>query len=300
MRLFIGSFLVLLLSELADGDVVKFKNGGELEGIVLGQSEKAVTLKLSYATVTIDRSDIISIEISKGNEVRQKLKSRVANWSQCITVASSRLWAKSLRQIPSVVIDFGVMQFVPYKSHASGDYEFNIYGDSDDPAGIEIGIYGSLLKDAAARKECIAVMSQLLRDEGDIKILKALSHNKDRVERDGITFEITPSTDIDAFGGWWVSIYTKAKLEAQRAKSEELKAITVKREAVEKRPRRAPSATPKTTSSAYSLSPWSSTDFSYSRRKTTRSSSSGTVYVRGYYRKDGTYVRSHTRRRPRR
>lgn len=30
------------------------------------------------------------------------------------------------------------------------------------------------------------------------------------------------------------------------------------------------------------------------------SSSGGRVYVRGYYRKDGTYVRPHTRRRPRR
>ena len=37
----------------------------------------------------------------------------------------------------------------------------------------------------------------------------------------------------------------------------------------------------------------------YSRSASSRMSHRGTVYVRGYYRKNGTYVRPHTRRRPR-
>lgn len=36
------------------------------------------------------------------------------------------------------------------------------------------------------------------------------------------------------------------------------------------------------------------------RTKTSSSTSNGTVHVKGYYRKDGTYVKPHTRRAPRR
>ena len=65
-------------------------------------------------------------------------------------------WATDFRQIPATVIDNGVLRNVPYKSYnAAKDYEVNLYGDPQSPAGLEIGVRGDLLNDDNAKKSCI-------------------------------------------------------------------------------------------------------------------------------------------------
>lgn len=58
-----------------------------------------------------------------------------------------------------------------------------------------------------------------------------------------------------------------------------------------------------TSSTSYSITPISSNNNSYSqsyKTRATKTSSGGTVHVKGYTRKDGTYVKPHTRSAPRR
>src|SRR5207249_3122550 len=78
----------------------------------------------------------------------------------------------ALEQIPATVIDKGILKNVPYLSHRSGDYEFNVYGDPEAPSGIEIGIYNQLLADPSAKERCVNLMVALLDKERGSKLAR--------------------------------------------------------------------------------------------------------------------------------
>src|SRR5581483_2450241 len=121
---------------------------------------------------------------------------------------------------------------VPYQSWQAGNYELNVYGDPDHPACLEIGVYKELLKSERAKRNCIDFLAAVLPIAADQKTLRSLKLAKDSKERDGFTFEVTPETDEDAYGGWWVSVYSEPHLETARASEEEMRAITVRRSKV--------------------------------------------------------------------
>jgi hypothetical protein len=212
-------------------------------------------------------------------------RNRMGNLEKCLDFAAHREWALGLQQIPATVIDKGPLRHVPYKSFRAGDYEINVYGDPTEPAAIEAGIYKSLLRDKKAKSNCIDLICALLPIEEDRQIVHSLSLDKDTKERDGITFEITPETDEDAYGGWWLSLYNKNALEASRASPSELKTITTSPANLKNEPR---------SDNAVKESRWQPGDLKKARHP------GRDVYVRDYVRKDGTYVHSHTRSRGRR
>jgi hypothetical protein len=157
---------------------------------------------------------------------------RIPSRAKARAAAAATAWGKSLGQIPSTVIDKGVLRNIPYLSYRAGEYELNVYGDPAAPAGVEIGIHKDLLKSAAAKKNCLDLMSGLLSDAADKAVLASLKQDVDKKVRDGLTFEITPPTAADAYGGWWVSIYDEAALDRSRATEEEMAKITVTKTAV--------------------------------------------------------------------
>ena len=146
--------------------------------------------------------------------------------------ATATVWGKTLAQIPSTVIDKGVLRNIPYLSYRAADYELNVYGDPAAPAGIEIGIHKELLKSAGAKKTCVDFLRDLLDDPEDKKLIASLKLDVDKKVRNGLTFEITPPTAEDAYGGWWVSIYDEAALDRSRASEDEMSKITTTRTAV--------------------------------------------------------------------
>jgi len=147
------------------------------------------------------------------------------------------------------------MRNVPYISFQSGDYELNVYGDPDNPAGVEIGMYRSLLDDDAAKKRCIEFISKLLPEQTYRTALQNLDHKKDLATSGAMTVEITPPTDEDAYGGWWVSAYYVTALDYFRASPAELADITV--------PKGIPSSSPQAVASG-----WSQSDMKLARPST--------------------------------
>ena len=173
-----------------------------------------------------------------------------SNSVDLVVKLGKHLWAKDLKQIPATVIDNGVMRNIPYLSYKAGDYEFNVYGDPDKPAGVEIGIYRTLLNDASAKANCTEFISSILPSAKFRTILRSLSIQKDSATSNGLTIEITPPTDPDAYGGWWVSAYFTDQLDAARASDKEMSALTV----------------PKQLSTANAqASGWTQADMKYSR-----------------------------------
>jgi hypothetical protein len=119
-------------------------------------------------------------------------------------------------------------------SFRSGNYEFNLYGDPDAPAGIELGVYKDLLQSDAAKRQCIDTIAALLINPKDAEFAKGLGFAEGKKEREGVVFEITPETAPDAYGGWWVSVYDVAMIEKARASQEELDRITATREEMDR------------------------------------------------------------------
>jgi len=135
------------------------------------------------------------------------------------------------------------------------------------------------------------------RDTTTVASSKAGHQTKDMQKIKGMTVEITQPSEPDAYGGWWISVYDENALTNARANGEDLLSITQpripKKQQVAAQPLVVTAATAPSTDSS-----WSADDISNSRPDLLDSSNQGgTVYVRGYYRKNGTYVHSYTRRR---
>jgi len=273
--------LGLFFARSVQGDTVTLKSGRTLKGVILKETETEIILRLKVTTTTINKNEIRAIERTEVDRLDQTSGERIPSWDRCIQFAAGQDWVTDLQPIPATVIDKGVLKNVPYKSFRSGLYEINIYGDPDHPAGFEIGIGGDLLRKPTAKSNCVKFVSSLLRDTQDKEIVRQLDQSKDKKERTGLTFEITPETDEDAYGDWWVSAYDMALLDKSRASDNELKNITVSASDLRKRKDKGDEE-----------SSWRVSDLNQARNP------GGPVYVKGYIRKDGTYVQPYTRSAP--
>lgn len=316
MRMATATFLVLAATSAA-ADIIRLENGGTLEGVVLRETPTSLVIRLKYATVTLDRSEIAAVEKKAPDESPVGAPDRLPRWDRALDVVAPRPWAAELRQIPATVIDRGVFRHIPYMSHKSGDWEFNLYGDPDRPAAIEIGVYKELRRSNEARRECLETLAALLKDPGDVEILRSLRPEADRKERAGLTFEVTPETAEDAYDGWWVSVYDTRELNAARATEEELKQITVAEEDLKEEGKKAPplketrekrrtiaqteSRKPTPSPSTTDLPPqevlyimWRPRELKQARPASQAKKAGGggrRVFLRGIHRKGGLYVR---------
>jgi hypothetical protein len=315
--------IVILLSSLhcaVKADSIVLTNDQVLNGTIIQKNDKQIVVRVDYSVLRFPLHVIKSVngqapataatESTKLNPVGN----RFPRWSDVVTALGRQPWATNLQQIPATVIDKGVMRNVPYLSFRCGiDYELNIYGDPDDPASVEIGIYRSLLGNESAKQNCINFINSILPDNQGRTALQQLDRRRALYEKDGLTLEITPETAEDAYGGWWVSAYKEKALNGARASDAEVESISV--------PRRVRSKA----SNSNDLYAWSGDDMRltrgarlddasafqayppatptptpprYSKPPAVGASSGGDrVYVRGYYRKDGTYVQPYTRSR---
>ena len=184
-------------------------------------------------------------------------------------------------EIPATVVDTGMLKFVPYVSHQVGpDREFNVYGDPANPTCIEIGLYRSLLTNDAEKNKCLALLQALV----PALDLRGIPLNGGKSMRNGVVAEVTPHTAPDAYGGWWISVYSLSRLRSEHGRSSSVSEITVDRNA---------------TTESLANAGWTRNDFSHSPRfyaAGTALPTTGRVYVKGYFRKDGTYVRPHSRK----
>lgn len=246
---------------------------------------------------------------------------RLAHLDACVTVARLQPWGAELKQIPATVIDKGVLRHVPYVSYKAGEHEVNIYGDPASPAGLEVGLYGRLTGSEEERQACFDFIAGILGQTEDRDALRQLNPDEDSRTRDGLTFEVTPPTAADAYGGWWVSVYNEVALERARATDSEI--ATLSMEATQlaellasgsKEPLATPQASKVFTNAdvAY-FGGFSRSDVEASRPSS--SSAGKRVYVAsysrsddgyrpkeirvsGYTKKDGTVVESYTRAAP--
>lgn len=303
-QIFLTTFLLAAFNQPCVADVIILQNGKTVAGTILQQDVNGVLVQLDYGTVRYQTPYIKEVKKESVALTGESESQRIPNWGRIISTLATNVWVQDIKQIPATVIYDGILNNVPYISFRcnGAGYEVNVYGDLDNPAGFEIGAVNHLNKNAMAKTNCIKFVATILKTEADKRLVLNLNSNgKVVMARDGITFEITQPDEPDAYGGWWISVYDTNALVKARVSGPELLAITQpKAEA------KFQSQAPAQVTAAPEVQNWTPAEISYSRPRISYSSPDATsyagsgdrVYVRGYTRKDGTYVSAHTRSKP--
>lgn len=252
------------------------KNGEKIEGTLLQSEEGQSLVQIKYGAVTVTTGDVASSQVLGEDAALPAGTGRLATLARALRLMAEQPWGSPLLQVPATLVTAGTLRNVPYASLRAGNFEINVYGDPDAPAGLEVGVYGSV-HSAVSRRICLAALKRVLSDPADQAFLDTLPLDGAKKPRAGLTFEVTPPTASDAFGGWWISVYDEKALGEQRASDRELAAITIPRNQIKTAP------TPSVTS-------WKPHELRLSRPEETQPGDGGRVYLRGIYRKNGAYV----------
>jgi hypothetical protein len=290
-------FLVFIVMAAARSDEVKLSNGNSLACTVLQENDASIAVMVGASVIRLDRTQVAAVTKAAATPASKASESGtgIVRYPDIMLLLAKQTWAVDLHAIPATVVDTGPLKHVPYKSHrVAGECEVNVYGDPDQPTCVEVGLLGKFVNHVIAKQRCVEFVASLFDDETSQAIIVAMKKDKDLVKRDPLTFEITPATADDAYGGWWISVYNEKMLGLTRASEKELAAITTERQ----RASGAASPTPPVRRAEEDWNSWRPSDFQYARAPTAASSGTsggGRVYVHGYTRKDGTYVHGHTR-----
>lgn len=205
-------------------DTLVLKNGKTVHGLILKNSKDAVLIQEKFEEVSYPKSEIVRIVDDSNNEVfTGVLKTGdLPSWRVVANELRSNDSIRSMVEIPATVIDSGELKNIPYKSfRVNDDIELNIYGDPEDPACLEVGIYGSRSGREKLRKTLRSYLAGYLTTRDEISKLYGLSLEKGLATSGDMTIEITPKDADDAYGAWWISLYNKKKLAKVRLSDKE-------------------------------------------------------------------------------
>jgi hypothetical protein len=212
-------------------DTIILKDGRTARGLIVKNSAHEVTLQERYSEVTYPKSEISRIiDIPDiGTEYTDiNRKGDLPNWRVIVNDLRQNDIVRTFEEIPAVKVDTGVFRNVPYKSfRINGAIEFNIYGDPEDPAAIEFGVFGWKSNLPRVKKTLRAYLAGFLANRQEVAALYAVGLKEGKQQAGNVVIEVTPKHALDAFGAWWISIYNPKALDAVRLSDAEYDAITL-------------------------------------------------------------------------
>ncbi|MEX1118103.1 MAG: hypothetical protein WEB60_04840 [Terrimicrobiaceae bacterium] len=262
-----------------DPDSLVLKDGRTVRGLIVKNSATEVILQERHAEIAYPKSGIVRIldVPDQGTEFTRILKKgELPSWRVIVNDLRSHDHIKSLVEIPAVKVDVGVFRNVPYKSFRINDYlEFNIYGDPERPAGLELGIFGRRAGDQSLQTMLRAYLAGFLTTRAEIDALYSVGLKEGTAKAGNFVAEVTPTTAEDAFGAWWISLFHAKAMEAVRLSDAAYDALTLPADKVVDRSGRAKSQE------------WTKADLGLASRM---DSDSDEVIQRGFYRdKNGVF-----------
>lgn len=291
------ALVVGFCSSLLGADKLFMKSGRVYEGRIIGESETEIKILTNGVTIGFGPELIERIEREKIEAAPNTLPDADKMLAAAQSVAPEE-WV----QIPATVIDDGILRNVPYRSYRSGALELNIYGDPAAPAGVEIGIYGTNTS-MPFKRRLVAFVSEVTGAE----FPESFNLDQDKKRLGLLDYEVTPPTSPDAYGGWWISAYDMRLLEVARVADNEIHEITNQRAEIVRNAKAEAARAEALAVIAEPVVTWTAADLARAVRPTEAQPvygassyptySTGRVWVKGYTRKDGTYVRPHTRSR---
>ncbi|HEY5811828.1 MAG TPA: hypothetical protein VIT23_04140 [Terrimicrobiaceae bacterium] len=281
LSIFLGASVYAADDSFKAPDSLVLSNGRTVRGLIIKNTRDSVLLQQKLKEVSYPKKDIIRINDNADTRALftdLNRKGKLPSWRVIANDLRTHDAIKSLVEIPATVIDNGVLKNIPYKSfRVNQDIELNIYGDPEDPAGIELGIYGPLSSKTQLRKTLRSYLAGFLTTREEIGALYSLDLDKGIAQAGDLTLEITPKDAPDAYGAWWVSLYNLKQLnQCWLSDADYARLVRPVNDVIDKRGRVISGG-------------WSEKDAKLSK-KLSKLGDSAKVLLRGFYRdKDGAF-----------
>lgn len=204
-------------------DSLTLKDGSVHRGLIILNTRDSVTIQCEFEECVVPKSNILRIDDSVDALYTEAgRRGDLPAWRVIANDLRTHDGIKTLEEIPATLIDTGVFENVPYKSfRVNHDIELNIYGDPNDPAAIELGIYGRRSGDQKLRRFLRSYIAGYLTSTEEVAALYSLGLKEGSANAGMLTVEIAPPDAPDAYGAWWISLYNKKDLAAARLDAKE-------------------------------------------------------------------------------
>ncbi len=220
-------------------DSIVLKSGQTVRGMILKNSFDSVLMQEEFGEKAYPKNDIVRIRDASDlatafTDIARK--GDLPSWRVIANDLRTHDNVRSMVQIPATAVDNGTFQNVPYLSFRVNDHvEMNVYGDPNDPAGIEFGLYGPRRTDRKLQHTLRAYLAGFLTSRDEVRALYALDFKGGSKKAGAVTFEITPPNAPDAYGAWWISLYNSNSLNEVRLSDSEYAKLTKPVDEVEDR-----------------------------------------------------------------
>lgn len=256
-------------------DSLLLKDGSLVEGLIVKNTATSVVIQGQMGEETFSKQDIVRIRDEANFGVMFTDIARRGDlppWRVLANDLRTMDQVQSLVEIPATPVEVGPLRHVPYLSFAiNDDMEINIYGDPEDPAGIEIGIYGAKSSNQKLRKSLRSYLAGYLTMRSEIRALYGVSLDGGTQSAGDMRFEVTPLGAPDSYGAWWISCYNIKDMQAAKLDAREYARLTK------------PAANFRNADGQFSMKGWTKKDIQQSARLEGKGQSA-MVIKRGFYR----------------
>lgn len=211
-------------------DAVVLKDGTEIRGLILRNSAASVLIETGREELEISKDNIRRIIDQPGDDAAATAVTsagRLPHWHSIVQDFRNHDATRSFQPVPATAIDNGLLRNIPYLSYrVNENAELNIYGNPEDPAALELGVYGRGAFNQRQRLTIREFLAGHLGSRREIAALYKLNLDGGEVRADRLAIRCIPPGAPDAYGGWWLCIYDPARLEKARISDEAYAKVT--------------------------------------------------------------------------
>lgn len=211
-------------------DSLDMVDGTTVRGLILKNTAHHVLIQTEESEMEIPKSQIRRIGDQIDGEIvfAEVMKpGRLPSWRAMIYDLRNHDSIRSLEQIPATAIGEGYLKNIPYLSFRVNDQsEFNVYGNPNDPVAIEFGMYGKQRGGAKYHRMVREFLAGHLHSREQIATLYSLPFRGGEKKAGKLAFRITPPSQTDRHGGWWISVYNPTRIASARVDDAKYAAVT--------------------------------------------------------------------------
>jgi len=206
-------------------DTIFLKDGTSVKGIIVENTSDAVTVQQAYSEVTVPKSDVVRIWDEADDSAyfaSMQRRGTLPPWRVIVNDLRLHDKIKNFEQVPATVIDVGEYKNVPYQSfRINHDIELNIYGDPDDPAAVEVGVYGMRKNDRRLHQMLRQYLAGYLTSRDELRALYSIPTTGGFADAGDMRLTVTLPDDPDSYGAWWVGVSNPKQLDEVRMSDKE-------------------------------------------------------------------------------
>lgn len=211
-------------------DSLDMVDGSTIRGLILKNTAHSVLIQTEESELEIPKSQIrrIGDEIDGEIVFAEVMKpGRLPSWRAMIYDLRNHDSIRGLEQIPATAIEEGYLKNVPYLSFRVNEQsEFNVYGNPNDPVAIEFGMFGKQRGGEKYHRMVREFLAGHLHSREQIAALYSLPFHGGEKKAGNLAFRITPPSQSDKHGGWWISVYNPDRIAPARVDDAKYAAIT--------------------------------------------------------------------------